>query len=76
VLKNKSSKHILHLYMKLVFAASQLSMHHKGVRAKTGWLCRVDVYPRTVVSVSQHYKSQAKHVRLAQSGHDHHLIET
>jgi hypothetical protein len=37
-----------------------------------------DMSPRTVVSVSQHYKNPSGHVGLVQSGphnHHHHLIE-
>ena len=34
------------------------------------------VYPRTVVSVIQHYKDPTNHIGLVQSGHHHHhLIE-
>ena len=33
------------------------------------------VYPRTVVSVSYHYKNPTKRVDLAQSGPHHHLIK-
>jgi hypothetical protein len=33
------------------------------------------VYPRTVVSVSWHYKNPTKSVGLEQSGYQYHLIE-
>jgi len=33
------------------------------------------VYPRTVVSMSLHYKNPTKRVGLLQSGPHHHLIE-
>jgi len=33
------------------------------------------VYPRTVVSVSYHYKNSNKRVVLVQSRHHYHLIE-
>jgi len=55
---------------------------HTTLSAKTGLLgirimCPNEryVYPRTVVSVSYHYKNPTKRVGLVQSGSHNHLIE-
>ena len=57
--------------VKLVFGASPQNTQHKGERAKTGWLgikimFRVGrhIYPRTVISVTQHYANPSTRVML------------
>ena len=65
---------------KLVFVYSPQSMQHKGERlvdSESGYCVRVGrcVYPRTVVSVSSHYKNPTKRIYLVQSGSHYHLIE-
>ena len=66
------------------FSICCFSAKHAVLRRKRkDWLTRNQdyvsewgqhVYPRTVVSVSQHYKNPTKRVGLVQSGHHHHLI--
>jgi hypothetical protein len=47
------------------------------VGTKSGYCVRVErhFYPRTVISVSYHYKNPTKGVGLVQSGPRHHFIE-
>ena len=58
------------------------SAKHAGLRRKSkNWLARnrdnmSEWYPRTVVSVSLHYKNPSKRVGLEQSGSHPNLIET
>ena len=64
--------------MKLIFAASPLRMHHERERAKTDWfgiriMCP-SVYPRIIVSVSQHNDNPPTRVGLVERGQPHYFI--
>jgi hypothetical protein len=57
------------------FSAKDATLKSRLVVSESGFCVRMEqhVYPRTVASVSYHYKNPAKRVGLVQGGH--HLIE-